>query len=250
MSGNVPFGNNAVPRRLMYGIVKTADSPHTSTPVEYDSMADFLILSAEASENFVALVLVTKSAGASDEGWQSQEYFTSGLSTQNTTHDRVNLKFHNRGLSEVDPVARRRLAKLETFDGDSDLGFEKPDQRAVAAAKRLVQSVCRVNFGIKSPSVSPAPNGEVLLSWKMKDAYFKLQFSDGEVGEWAFKLHKPISGEVDVSSHGVRRGIRHILYHLLNPTDFHRTPIEREVPESGSALVQPDQTKSLQLTRL
>lgn len=155
----------------------------------------------------------------------------------------------SRDVSALDPIAARRLWKLRTFQGEADIGYEKPDASAVSAVSIVLNAVCSFHSGIKSPAVSPSPDGDVLLSWRTKKAYLILQFVNGTEFEWAFKLRKPISGKADAINPDTQRGLVAILRYLLNPTSLPDVPRNPTlIGAATSTNMPPEQPRQLAIS--
>lgn len=115
----------------------------------------------------------------------------------------------------MDAVAARRLRKLETFEGDPDLGFEKPLPSAVHAVRHLLASLYEWRPELEAPAISPAADGEILMSWRRAKAYMVLSFIEGDRFEWSFKVKKRLYGAANVSSGAVARDLAAVLDYLL-----------------------------------
>jgi hypothetical protein len=97
----------------------------------------------------------------------------------------------------IDPVWERRLAKLESFQGDHVMGFAKPASAAVISVRKVLSEIYRRRPDLPAPAISPAADGEILVSWRGKNAYFILSFEDGATFDWLGSLSRPVSGTLD-----------------------------------------------------
>src|ERR1700722_17360698 len=105
--------------------------------------------------------------------------------------------FSSTAMNYMSPVCNRRLTKLETFEGDPDIGYAKPDGRAVSAVRQMMSAIYCHNPEIESPLISPSVDGEILVSWRRNGRYFVLHFDSGSKFEWSFKFNRLLDGVAD-----------------------------------------------------
>lgn len=121
------------------------------------------------------------------------------------------------GVMQMNSVCARRLAKLETFPGDEELGFDKPSADAVRSVRAILTKVYASNPQLEPPAISPAPDGEVIISWRRAEKFMVLSFTEGSKFEWAFRKAKhKLYGTANASAAGTGEALAQVLTYLLN----------------------------------
>lgn len=133
-------------------------------------------------------------------------------------------------VDRMGDVCSRRLRKLETFEGDENLGYPKPSADAVAAIRSLLMHLYTLDPTLESPAISPSQDGEVLVSWRRQGQYFVCHFDTGRTFEWVLKAGKLLSGYADSGDRDAQNGLARLLTFFLEPS-----ALESLAPASGSA---------------
>ena len=120
----------------------------------------------------------------------------------------------------LDVVCTRRLQKLDTFEGDPEAGYEKPKRSAAAAVRDLLSAIYAWAPSLDSPSISPSPEGEILVSWRRPGAYLVLHFDEGADFDWSFRLTKPLVGTGNAANPDMQLSLAKALMSFLDPTNF------------------------------
>lgn len=92
-----------------------------------------------------------------------------------------------------------RLQILKTFEGETDIGYVQPQKVAVQAISELLEDMFELAPYLPAPVISPAADGEIIVSWRQPDAYMMWHFEDGSNFEWIAKGKRYHSGMLDSS---------------------------------------------------
>ncbi|MFT9447807.1 hypothetical protein [Gluconobacter japonicus] len=97
----------------------------------------------------------------------------------------------------------RRLHTLKTFEGDSDVGYVRPETSAVVAISNILEEMFDAAPYLPAPVISPASDGEVVVSWRRPNAYMVWHFDSGSDFEWVAKGKEYHSGVLDSAQNSV-----------------------------------------------
>ena len=132
----------------------------------------------------------------------------------------------------LDPIWERRISKLETFPGDADLGYVRPHARAVGQVRRILSAIHRTELGLPAPAVSPAADGEVLVSWRSRGAYFILSFENEEGFDWVSNVVRPRAGTVSSADPASASPLAQVIKSMLRDGD---RAVSYRRPPTGSS---------------
>ena len=144
-----------------------------------------------------------------------------------TLSDRTEVKKLNKSVRDVLPsisqaITSHRLATVEAFDGDLELGFAKPSTAALKAIRHFLTAAYEINPDLDSPIISPTSDGEVIISWRRPGIYLICCFDDSSVFEWLFKRSELICGFADSASPLIRRQLTEVVDILNNVASIFR----------------------------
>lgn len=124
-------------------------------------------------------------------------------------------------VPENQAICFYRLSIVEKFEGDDEAGFDKPDPEVVSLVKKFLINIYGNYPNLESPIISPARDGEIIVSWRKKRAYFLCCFDEGGQNfEWIFNQSKMIGGISDSESVEVQQQLPFAVTCFFHPEEF------------------------------
>jgi hypothetical protein len=121
------------------------------------------------------------------EGWRRDQMFA--------VSELASIYGRDRTVSDV--LRRMRCSVLNMRVRPRPVAGESP---ALGTSNLRCRRPFAEERGCAQPAISPAPDGEVLVSWRSKNAYFILSFEDGATIDWLGSLPARSSGTVEAKS--------------------------------------------------
>lgn len=138
--------------------------------------------------------------------------------------DNKNISFEDDMMHNIYPVPENqaicfyRMSVLEKFDGDEEAGYSKPPVEVVGLVKDFLKKIYDVMPNLESPVISPAPDGEIIISWRKNKGYFLCCFDEESNDfEWIFNYSKMINGKEDSKDGIIQKNISLLVDLFFNP---------------------------------